>query len=76
MKQSIEAIFDGEVFRPKTPVDLQPNSEVHLIVTTPAERKKTVGKSLLRTVVEMNLEGPPDWSEHFDDYLNGSRKLK
>jgi hypothetical protein len=40
---------------------------------TSVRREKTHGKSLLRDLAAMNLEGPPDWSEHFEDYLNGDR---
>jgi predicted DNA-binding antitoxin AbrB/MazE fold protein len=75
MTQAIEAIFDGKVFRPETPVDLQPNCKVHLVVSTSDERQKKEGKSLLRDLAAMNLEGPPDWSENFEDYLDGTRKL-
>jgi predicted DNA-binding antitoxin AbrB/MazE fold protein len=74
MTQTIEAFFDGKVFRPETPVNLEPNCKVHLVVSTFGEEKKPNGKSLLRAVAMMNLEGPPDWSEHFEDYLNGARK--
>ncbi|HUD48660.1 MAG TPA: hypothetical protein VMR33_17640 [Candidatus Baltobacteraceae bacterium] len=74
MTQAIEAFFDGKVFRPETPVNLQPNCKVHLVVSTSGEEKKADGKSLLRALATMNLEGPTDWSEHFEDYLNGTRK--
>jgi hypothetical protein len=79
MTQKITAIFDGKVFRPEGPVDLKPDSEVELFVTTPDEKptgKKSKPYSLLRTVAAMNLEGPADWSEHFEDYLNGTREAK
>lgn len=98
--QVINAVWDGEVFRPLNPIDLKRGSKLVLVVTTKAERKKVVviknaikgkgglppvvgeqsiekrtkGKpySLLRTVAAMNLKGPTDWSERFDDFLNNA----
>ena len=40
MTQALEAIFDGNVFRPETRVNLEPNSKVHLVVSTTGEVKK------------------------------------
>ncbi len=76
MTQALEAFFDGKVFRPEAPVNLLPNCKVHLVISTSDEEKKAKGKSLLRAVAAMNLEGPPDWSENFEDYLNGARKAE
>jgi hypothetical protein len=77
MTQKLKAIFDGKVFRPEEPVNLEPDSEVQLLVTTQDEKKGGKnGKSLLRAVAAMNLEGPADWSEHFEDYLDGTRPIK
>jgi hypothetical protein len=28
----------------------------------------------METALKANLQGPPDWSEHLDDYLYGVRK--
>jgi len=75
MTQAIEAIFDVKVFRPETTVDLQPNCKVHPVVSTSDQGQKRAGKSLLWVVAAMNLEGPADWSERFEDYLNGTRKM-
>ena len=27
----------------------------------------------LKVAMSMNLDGPPDWSERFEDYLNGQK---
>jgi hypothetical protein len=74
MTQLLKATYDGKVFRPAEPVNLQPNSDVQILVTTPDEKRtENPKKSLLRAVAAMNLKGPTDWSEHFEDYLNGTR---
>lgn len=70
MTTSIEAMFDGNVFRPSTPVSLSPNTPVRLIVETlPTE--VNAGESFLRTARAMKVDGPPDWASRFDEYLYG-----
>ena len=74
MSQTLEATFDGQVFRPSEPVELQPDTQVQLVVTvkvTPVEKPK----SFLRTARSLKLQGPKDWSERIDDYLYGEAKL-
>jgi predicted DNA-binding antitoxin AbrB/MazE fold protein len=68
MTKTIEATFDGEVFRPKNPVRLKPNTRVRITVETElAIEDKQV--SFIRTAKSLKLSGPPDWSENIDDYL-------
>jgi hypothetical protein len=38
----------------------------------PAKQDKPY--SWMETALKANLQGPPDWSEHLDDYLYGVRK--
>lgn len=80
MTTTIEAMFDGEVFRPRQPVALEPNTAVKLTVETstssnspggPVEKR---GKrySFLDAARSMRIEdGPPDWSANVDKYLYG-----
>lgn len=71
MAETIEALYDGNVFYPDQPVKLQPNTRVTLSVeVAPAAPKKPL--SFLRTAQSLQLDGPPDWSEHIDDYLSGN----
>lgn len=74
MSQLLEATFDGEVFRPTVPVELEPDTRVELIVTvkTPSAEKP---KSFLRVARSLQLSGPADWSSRLDDYLYGEAKL-
>ncbi len=70
MIKSIDAMFDGKVFRPNEPLELQPNTRVRLTIeTTATAGQKT--QSFLRTASLLDLDGPPDWSEHIEDYLYG-----
>ncbi len=70
MTQTLDATFDGKVFRPEQAVELQPDTRVQLIVTvkSPAESKP---KSFLQTARSLQLPGPVDWSSRLDDYLYG-----
>jgi predicted DNA-binding antitoxin AbrB/MazE fold protein len=74
MTEIIEAVFDGEVLRPVKPVALKPHTRVRLTLEVTDE---TTDKSatFLQTAQALRLEGPADWSERLDDYLNGKKDL-
>ena len=74
MSQTLEATFDGEVFRPTEVVALKPDTRVQLIVTVkrPVAAKP---KSFVRVARSLRLTGPADWSSRLDDYLYGKAKL-
>jgi hypothetical protein len=72
MTTTIEAMFDGEVLRPATPLPLRPNTRVTLTVEAP--EAATATESFLDTALSMRLEGPPDWSENVDKYLAEVRR--
>lgn len=61
MTQLLEATFDGEVFRPTSPVELKPDTRVELVVTvkSPSAEKP---KSFLQVARSLQLTGPADWS--------------
>jgi predicted DNA-binding antitoxin AbrB/MazE fold protein len=61
MVQTVEATYDGAVFRPAEPVSLAPNTRVRITVESeggaPGEPQ-----SFLDTARSLGLEGPGDWS--------------
>ncbi len=68
MTETIEATFDGKVFRPEKPVKLKLDTRVRITVETePATEYKQI--SFLRTAKSLKLAGPPDWSDNIDEYL-------
>ena len=69
MSTTIDATFDGEVFRPIGPVSLPPDTNVRLTVETIPEQPR----SFFEVAQSLNLEGPPDWATNFDSYLYGNR---
>ncbi len=78
---SVNATYDGEVVRTDEPLPLPPNARVTVSYETadeeqpPAEATKEKGERgiFFRTARSLRLEGPPDWSERFDEYLNTDR---
>ena len=70
MSQTLDATFDGSVFRPDGPIQLEPNTRVRLTIE-PAPTSVQEPESFLRVARSLNLEGPPDWSSRLDEYLYG-----
>jgi hypothetical protein len=68
---TIDATFDGEVFRPSQPVELEPNTKVKLTIEQPMPK---LGEpySFLKFCASLKLDGPPDWSANIDKYLYGN----
>lgn len=74
MSHTIEAIFDGQVLRPVEPLDMEPNIRVTVHIETP-EQQEGEPYAFLSALREAKLTGPPDWSEHHEEYLYGQRRL-
>ena len=70
MSQTVDATFDGEVFRPAQAIALQPDTQVQLIVTVKSADQGHPS-SFLRVARSLKLSGPADWSVRLDDYLYG-----
>ncbi|HXU45381.1 MAG TPA: hypothetical protein VN783_07640 [Thermoanaerobaculia bacterium] len=70
----LTAVFDGQVLRPDSPLELAPNTRVRLILE-PTTDVVPKASSFLRVARELELDGPPDWSERLDDYLYGDSPL-
>ncbi len=70
MARTIEALFDGTVFRPAEPIVLEPNTRVWIVIETisPAVEQEI---AFLRTARSLDLEGPTDWSANLEEYLYG-----
>lgn len=69
MTKTLGAVFDGRALLPEEPLDLQPNTRVRITIeteTAPVSKPR----SFLRTARSLNLEGPSDWSERIEDYLD------
>ncbi|MBI4737072.1 MAG: hypothetical protein HY766_13625 [candidate division NC10 bacterium] len=67
MTKTIYLTFDGKVFRPEEPVELEPDTRVRAIIET-AERVRGGRGAFLETARSLNLDGPPDWSSRLEEY--------
>jgi predicted DNA-binding antitoxin AbrB/MazE fold protein len=70
MVTTIDAIYDGEVLHPESPLVLEPNTRVRITIET-VEPASGEAFSFLRTARSLNLDGPPDWAANLDAYLYG-----
>jgi predicted DNA-binding antitoxin AbrB/MazE fold protein len=70
MTEIIEATFDGKVFLPDQPVRLRANTHVKIRIESEMASETAKQKSFLGTARSLNLNGPEDWSENIDHYLN------
>lgn len=71
MTKTIYLTFDGQVFRPEEPVDLEPETRVRATIEPATPAAKRHG-TFLATARALNLDGPPDWSRRLEDYLYGA----
>lgn len=76
MTQRINAIFDGKVFRPEEPVDLQPNTRCVVTVQAPASNSQPGDAWDLLDHMAGTVEAPADWSSEHNHYLYGTPKKK
>lgn len=67
MHKTMNAIFDGKVFRPDKPIKIKPNTPVRITIETFDVKPKTL--SFLDTAQSLKLGGPPDWSDQLEEYL-------
>lgn len=73
MSQTLDATFDGTVFRPDQPIELEPNTRVRITIE-PTVTSEERSESFLRVARSLNLDGPRDWSSRLDDYLYGGNE--
>ena len=74
MEKTLAVVFDGEVLRPESPLDLQPNRR-YVITIKNADVLATGGDAW--DVLEEQtgaIEAPADWAAEHDHYLYGTPK--
>lgn len=75
MDKTVDATFDGEVFRPDEPVDLQPNTKVTLRLSVKNKMKSGKPYAFLDLALGANLDLPADYASNIDEYLYGGKPL-
>lgn len=76
MSLTIEATFDGEVFRPDEKVDLEPNTKVKLELIVKSKKKMGEPNSFIKYVRSVNIDAPSDYAKNIDEYLYGGKTLE
>jgi predicted DNA-binding antitoxin AbrB/MazE fold protein len=64
----VDAVFDGSVLRPISPLFLKPNTQARITIEI-VKKKRGKSKSFLDVARSAKLKGPRDFSENLDDYL-------
>ena len=74
MEMTLEATYDGEVFRPAEKPDLEPDTKVEIIVKDLKEKKGEPYCSL-KYMASAKIDAPPDFATNIDEYLYGGKSL-
>jgi predicted DNA-binding antitoxin AbrB/MazE fold protein len=74
MTKTLEATYDGEVLRPDEPLELAPQTRVQITIETIDESKES-SQSFQDLAASLELDGPSDWSENFEQYLYGTNHV-
>ena len=62
MTRTLDAIYDGIVFRPEKPVKIKPNTRVQITVRVEEESNKTVADVASHLFGVIDVEAPTDLS--------------
>ena len=71
--QTVEAVYDGKVLRPKKKLEIKPNTSV-MVTVKPIQAKRSSKKSALEIIESLNVDAPPDWSENIENYLQAQKR--
>ncbi len=71
MEKTVDATFDGEVFRFAIPINLPPNTKVKVLFDESDSPEEPY--HFLRMARSLKLRGPSDFSENLDQYLYGGQ---
>lgn len=76
MAQTIIAVFDGQVLRPETPLDLTTNERYRVTIAPVAEDGGQENAWDVLDTLTGSVEAPTDWSEEHDHYLYGTPRRR
>lgn len=74
MTKTLEAVFDGNVFRLEDKIDLIPNRHYILVVREKSEEIASLNAWDVLDTLTGSVEAPHDWSSEHDHYLYGVPK--
>ena len=74
MSKTLTAVFDGDVLRPDSSLDLKPNTR-YVITIESVEQSVASGDAWdVLEAMTGTVEAPGDWSSEHDHYLYGTPK--
>jgi hypothetical protein len=76
MTKTVVAIFDGDVLRPETSLDLEPNSRYQITIEPVDEAVEGKVEDAWSTLSRLagSVDAPTDWSVEHDHYLYDTPK--
>jgi hypothetical protein len=74
MTRTLEAVYDGKVFRPETKPDLEPNTRWKITIEDASVQAPAGDVWDTLAALTGTVEAPEDWSEEHDHYLYGTPK--
>jgi AF2212-like len=75
MTKTIEAVFDGEILRPTSPLDLEPNTSYRISIELPSPTAAEAPNAWDELEARVgSVEAPRDWAGEHDHYLYGAPK--
>lgn len=74
MGQTITAVYDGQVLRPETPLDLEANTRYVVTVTPIDSFEQAVDAWSVLDNLTGSVDAPPDWAREHDHYLYAAPK--
>lgn len=74
MSKTLTAVFDGDVLRPDSPLNLEPNTRY--VITIQSVEQPVAQENAWDVLEAMTgtVEAPSDWSSEHDHYLYGTPK--
>ena len=72
---TVTVVFGGEVLRPETPLELEPNAR-YIAIIRPEEAAENGAGNVWDLLARHagTMEAPPDWASEHDHYLYGTPK--
>jgi hypothetical protein len=74
MATTVKAVYEGGVFKPKEPVQLEEHAEVEVLLPDSKPRRDPddpTGWKAIDRLIGIAKNAPPDLSENHDAYLYG-----
>jgi hypothetical protein len=74
MSRTATVFFDGTVFRPEKPLEIEPNRRYLITVEEVPTAEKTEDAWSVLEQLAGTVEAPVDWAAQHDHYINGTPK--